>query len=32
MIYLREQRKLHPSMEAQDALKLCYQAAFGASF
>ena len=30
MIYLREQRKLHPSMEAQDALKLCYQAAFGA--
>lgn len=30
MIYLKEQRARHPSMEARDALKLCYQAAFGA--
>ncbi len=30
MIYLKEQRALHPSMQARDALKLCYQAAFGA--
>lgn len=30
MLYLNEQRARHPSMEARDALKLCYQAAFGA--
>lgn len=28
--YLREQAKLHPSMEPTDAIKLCYQAAYGA--
>jgi len=28
--YLREQAKLHPSMEPVDAIKLCYQAAYGA--
>lgn len=27
---LRTQYKLHPSMQPQDAVKLCYQAAFGA--
>ncbi len=30
MIYIREQMKLHPSMTAQDIIKMCYQAAFGA--
>ena len=29
-VYLREQAKLHPSMEPVDAIKLCYQAAYGA--
>lgn len=28
--YFLEQVKTHPAMEAQDAVKLCYQAAFGA--
>ena len=28
--YLKEQYKLHPSMQPQDAVKLCYQAALGA--
>lgn len=28
--YLREQAFLHPSMQPQDVVKLCYQAAFGA--
>ncbi len=28
--FLLEQAKLHPSMQARDALKLCYQAAHGA--
>ena len=28
--YLKEQMRLHPSMQAQDIVKLCYQAAFGA--
>jgi len=28
--YLKEQAKLHPSMEPIDAVKLCYQAAYGA--
>lgn len=28
--YLREQVSLHPSMQPQDVVKLCYQAAFGA--
>lgn len=28
--YLREQKRLHPSMQPQDAVKLCFQAAFGA--
>jgi len=28
--YLNEQMKLHPSMQPQDAVKLCFQAAFGA--
>ncbi len=28
--YVKEQALLHPAMQAQDALKLCYQAAFGA--
>lgn len=28
--YFLEQAEHHPSMEAQDAVKLCYQAAFGA--
>lgn len=28
--YLTEQIKKHPSMQAQDVIKLCYQAAFGA--
>ena len=27
--YLKEQVKLHPSMEPIDAIKLCYQAAYG---
>ncbi len=27
---LREQARIHPAMEARDALKICYQAAFGA--
>ena len=30
MIYLKEQCARHPSMEARDVLKLCFQAAFGA--
>lgn len=29
-IYLEEQIKLHPSMQMQDVVKLCYQAAYGA--
>lgn len=29
-MYLREQARLHPSMEPVDAIKLCYQAAYGA--
>lgn len=28
--YLREQVQLHPSMKPQDAIKLCYQASYGA--
>ncbi len=28
--YLREQRNQHPSMEPQDVIKMCYQAAYGA--
>lgn len=28
--YLRAQYRLHPSMQPQDAVKLCYQAAYGA--
>lgn len=28
--YLRQQKKIHPSMKTQDAVKMCYQAAFGA--
>lgn len=28
--YLQEQLRLHPSMQPQDVVKLCYQAAFGA--
>ena len=28
--YLKQQALLHPSMEAQDVMKLCFQAAFGA--
>ena len=28
--YFRAQYRLHPSMQAQDAVKLCYQAAYGA--
>lgn len=28
--YLRQQYRLHPSMQAQDAVKMCYQAAYGA--
>lgn len=28
--FLREQVKLHPSIQPQDVVKLCYQAAFGA--
>ncbi len=28
--YLREQARRHPAMQPQDAIKLCYQAAFGA--
>jgi len=28
--YLEEQMRLHPSMQPQDAVKLCFQAAFGA--
>ncbi|MCL2620234.1 MAG: hypothetical protein FWD97_04790 [Defluviitaleaceae bacterium] len=28
--YLKEQKHLHPSMKPQDAVKLCFQAAFGA--
>lgn len=28
--YLREQLQLHPSMQPQDVVKMCYQAAFGA--
>lgn len=28
--YLREQLKKHPSMQIQDVIKLCYQAAYGA--
>lgn len=27
----REQRRLHPFMQVEDAVKLCYQAAFGAA-
>lgn len=30
MIHIKEQMKLHPSMTAQDIVKMCYQAAFGA--
>jgi hypothetical protein len=30
LFYLREQIELHPSMQPQDAVKLCFQAAFGA--
>jgi len=29
-IYLEEQIRLHPSMQIQDVVKLCYQAAYGA--
>lgn len=29
-IYLEEQMKLHPSMQMQDVIKLCYQCAYGA--
>lgn len=28
--YIQEQQRLHPAMEPQDMVKLCYQAAFGA--
>ncbi len=28
--YLREQCRIHPSMQPRDALKMCYQAAYGA--
>ena len=28
--YLKEQMSLHPSMEARDIVKMCFQAAFGA--
>ncbi len=28
--YLQEQAQLHPSMQAQDVVKMCYQAAYGA--
>lgn len=28
--YVKEQARLHPTMQMQDAMKLCYQAAFGA--
>lgn len=28
--FLREQMKKHPSMQPQDVVKMCYQAAFGA--
>lgn len=28
--YLKEQLRLHPSIQPQDVVKLCYQAAFGA--
>ena len=28
--YLKEQIKLHPSMQMQDVIKMCYQAVFGA--
>ncbi len=28
-MYFREQASIHPSMQPQDAVKLCYQAAFG---
>ena len=28
--FLREQAALHPCMQPRDALKMCYQAAFGA--
>ncbi len=28
--YIQEQLRLHPSMQPQDVVKLCYQAAFGA--
>ena len=28
--YLLEQRSIHPSMQPQDVVKLCYQASFGA--
>lgn len=28
--YLEEQIKMHPSMQMQDVIKLCYQAAYGA--
>ena len=27
--YLKEQLKLHPSMQMQDIIKMCYQATFG---
>ncbi len=30
MLYIKEQMELHPTMNEQDALKMCYQAAFGA--
>ena len=29
-VYFAKQLKMHPSMQYQDAIKLCYQAAFGA--
>ena len=29
-VYLKQQLQLHPSMQPQDAVKLCYQAALGA--
>lgn len=30
MLYLAEQKKRHPAMTVRDAVKLCYQAAYGA--
>ena len=29
-VYLKQQLALHPSMQPQDVVKLCYQAAHGA--